>query len=79
MNNKIQSIHLLRGIAGISVVLYHFKGYLNGVYAQKDLGQILFGSGAFWSRIFFYDKWLHYRFINTKHYIQSDFCNKTFF
>ncbi|MCK7029279.1 acyltransferase family protein [Enterobacter kobei] len=53
MNNKIQSIHLLRGIAGISVVLYHFKGYLNGVYAQKDLGQILFGSGAFGVDIFF--------------------------
>ncbi|RAY17555.1 acyltransferase family protein, partial [Enterobacter kobei] len=45
--------HLLRGIAGISVVLYHFKGYLNGVYAQKDLGQILFGSGAFGVDIFF--------------------------
>jgi exopolysaccharide production protein ExoZ len=53
MNNKIQSIHLLRGIAGISVVLFHFKGYLNGVYAQKDLGQILFGSGAFGVDLFF--------------------------
>ncbi|MEZ2585135.1 acyltransferase family protein [Kluyvera intermedia] len=53
MNNKIQSIHLLRGIAGIFVVLYHFKGYLNGVYAQKDLGQILFGSGAFGVDLFF--------------------------
>lgn len=53
MNNKIQSIHLLRGMAGIFVVLYHFKGYLNGVYVQKDLGQILFGSGAFGVDLFF--------------------------
>ncbi len=51
--NKIQSIHLLRGMAGIFVVLFHFKGYLNGVYAQKDLGQILFGSGAFGVDLFF--------------------------
>ncbi|EHN8835990.1 acyltransferase [Enterobacter hormaechei] len=53
MNNRIQSIHFLRGIAAVCVVLYHFKGYLNDVYAQKDLGQILFGSGAFGVDLFF--------------------------
>lgn len=53
MNNKIQSIHLLRGVAVIFVVLYHFKGYLNDVYVQRDLGQILFGSGGFGVDLFF--------------------------
>ncbi|MCM7152192.1 acyltransferase family protein [Enterobacter kobei] len=51
--NKIQSIHLLRGMAALFVVLFHFRGYLNGVYAQKDLGTILFGSGAFGVDLFF--------------------------
>ncbi|HCR2141975.1 TPA: acyltransferase [Enterobacter kobei] len=53
MNNKINSIHLLRGLAGIFVVFYHFRGYLNGVYVQRDLGQILFGSAAFGVDLFF--------------------------
>lgn len=53
MNNKIISIHYLRGIAGLCVVLFHFRGYLNGVYAQKDLGAILFNSGAFGVDLFF--------------------------
>lgn len=53
MKNKIQSIHLLRGMAVIFVVLYHFKGYLNDVYVQRDLGQILFGSGGFGVDLFF--------------------------
>ena len=35
------------------VVLYHFKGYLNNVYVQRDLGQILFGSGGFGVDLFF--------------------------
>lgn len=51
--NKIQSIHLLRGVAVLFVVLYHFKGYLNDVYVQRDLGQILFGSGGFGVDLFF--------------------------
>ncbi|HDR2752568.1 TPA: acyltransferase [Enterobacter asburiae] len=53
MNNKITSIHYLRGIAGLCVVFFHFRGYLNGVYAQKDLGLILFNSGAFGVDLFF--------------------------
>lgn len=40
-------------MAALFVVLFHFRGYLNGVYAQKDLGQILFGSGAFGVDLFF--------------------------
>ncbi|QJT80300.1 acyltransferase [Kosakonia sp. MUSA4] len=53
MKGKIMSIHYLRGIAGLAVVLFHFRGYLNGVYSQKDLGLILFNSGAFGVDLFF--------------------------
>ncbi|EML5900040.1 acyltransferase [Citrobacter freundii] len=53
MNNKILSIHYLRGIAGLMVVFFHFRGYLNDVYSQKDLGLILFKSGAFGVDLFF--------------------------
>ncbi|KAA0520056.1 acyltransferase [Enterobacter ludwigii] len=51
--DKIKSIHYLRGIAALIVVFFHFRGLLNGVYAQKDLGGILFGSGAFGVDLFF--------------------------
>ncbi|MDH0356317.1 acyltransferase [Morganella sp. GD04133] len=50
---KIISIHHLRGIAALSVVFFHFRGILNNTYAQKDLGTILFGSGAFGVDMFF--------------------------
>lgn len=53
MNNKILSIHNLRGIAGIFVVFFHFRSYLNGVYVQQDFGQMLFGSAAFGVDLFF--------------------------
>ncbi|WP_302615625.1 acyltransferase [uncultured Enterobacter sp.] len=53
MNNKIISIHHLRGIAGLFVVFFHFRGYLNGPYAQKDIGSILFNSAAFGVDLFF--------------------------
>ncbi|WP_395264885.1 acyltransferase family protein [Enterobacter soli] len=53
MKNKILSIHHLRGIAALIVVFFHFRGYLNGVYAQKDLGSMLFNSGSFGVDLFF--------------------------
>lgn len=53
VNNKILSIHYLRGIAALLVVFFHFSIYLDGVYVQKDLGWILFGSGAFGVDLFF--------------------------
>lgn len=53
MNSKILSIHQLRGIAALMVVFFHFRGYLNGQYAQKDIGSILFNSGAFGVDLFF--------------------------
>ncbi|HFS2043979.1 TPA: acyltransferase, partial [Escherichia coli] len=43
--NKLDSIQVLRGIAVLLVIAFHFRVYLNGVYAQKDLGDILFGIG----------------------------------
>lgn len=43
---KVKSIHYLRGVAALLVVAYHNKQYLNEVYAQKDLGDLLFISGG---------------------------------
>lgn len=53
MNNKIVSVHHLRGIAAIFVVFFHFRSFLNGVYDYKDLGTVLFGPGAFGVDLFF--------------------------
>lgn len=53
MNNKINSIHQLRGVAALLVVLFHFRIYINGVYSPENLGEILFGSGAFGVDLFF--------------------------
>ncbi|MBE4946364.1 acyltransferase [Enterobacter cloacae complex sp. P1B] len=50
---KIYSIHYLRGIAALFVVLFHFRGYLNNVYAQSNLGDLLFSKGAFGVDLFF--------------------------
>ncbi|HBD4263822.1 TPA: acyltransferase, partial [Escherichia coli] len=50
---KVKSIHYLRGIAALLVVAYHNKQYLNEVYAQKDLGDLLFISGGFGVDLFF--------------------------
>ncbi|EFH0672509.1 acyltransferase, partial [Escherichia coli] len=51
--NKLDSIQVLRGIAVLLVIAFHFRVYLNGVYAQKDLGDILFGIGEVGVDIFF--------------------------
>lgn len=53
MNQKILSIHYLRGIAALLVVFFHFRFYLNDVYVQKDLGNLMFGGGAFGVDLFF--------------------------
>ena len=50
---KIYSIHYLRGIAALFVVLFHFRSYMNNVYAQSNLGDILFSKGAFGVDLFF--------------------------
>ena len=50
---KVYSIHYLRGLAALFVVLFHFRGYLNNVYAQTNLGDLLFSKGAFGVDLFF--------------------------
>ncbi len=53
MAYKIQSIQALRGIAAMLVVLGHMNVYLNDVYVQKNLGDLLFYNGAIGVDIFF--------------------------
>ena len=52
-NVNIVSIHQLRGVAALLVVFFHFRFFLNDIYAQKNLGYILFGGGAFGVDLFF--------------------------
>lgn len=49
----VNSIQYLRGIAALFVVLFHIKWMLNNVYANKNLGDILFISGNFGVDLFF--------------------------
>lgn len=51
--NKIKTIHYLRGIAALLVVCFHIREYINGVYAQQNLGDLLFLSGASGVDLFF--------------------------
>lgn len=53
MKKNILSIHYIRGISALMVVLFHFRGVLNDVYAQKDLGNILFRWGEIGVDAFF--------------------------
>lgn len=43
----------MRGIAALLVVLFHFRMPLNGVYAQKNLGDLLFINGSIGVDLFF--------------------------
>ncbi|MRT05819.1 acyltransferase family protein, partial [Ewingella americana] len=49
----IFTIHYIRGIAALLVVLFHFRADLNKVYSQQDLGDLLFGSGMSGVDLFF--------------------------
>lgn len=49
----IFTIHYIRGIAALLVVLFHFRADLNKVYSQQDLGDLLFGSGMAGVDLFF--------------------------
>ncbi|EBS6313052.1 acyltransferase [Salmonella enterica subsp. enterica serovar Millesi] len=53
MNTKIYSIQALRGIAALMVALGHLNVFLNGVYSQSNLGDLLFFNGAIGVDIFF--------------------------
>lgn len=50
---RLDSIQVLRGVAAILVVLFHFRHYLNDVYPLKDLGDRLFLFGEAGVDIFF--------------------------
>lgn len=49
----IRSVQYLRGLAALLVVFFHFRYYLNDVYAKPDLGDALFQNGAFGVDLFF--------------------------
>ena len=47
-------IQALRGVAALLVVLFHYRGYLDGVYTQTNLGTLLFGQGYMGVDIFLF-------------------------
>ncbi|MGE9066025.1 acyltransferase family protein [Escherichia coli] len=49
----VYTIQMLRGIAALLVVMFHIRGTLNGVYAQSNLGDLLFQSGSAGVDLFF--------------------------
>ncbi|NIF32124.1 acyltransferase [Enterobacter sp. Cy-643] len=49
----VLTIQMLRGIAALIVVMFHIRGTLNGVYAQSNLGDLLFLSGPAGVDLFF--------------------------
>lgn len=50
---RLDSIQVLRGVAAMLVVLFHFRHYINDVYPLKDLGDRLFLFGEAGVDIFF--------------------------
>lgn len=50
---RIRTIHYLRGIAALLVVAFHLRSNLNNVYAQSNLGDLLFQSGSSGIDLFF--------------------------
>lgn len=51
--DKVLSIHYLRGLAALAVVAFHLRPLIDNVYAQKNLGQLLFSHGDFGVDLFF--------------------------
>ncbi|HAO1513936.1 TPA: acyltransferase family protein [Escherichia coli] len=49
----VLSIHYLRGVAALFVVLFHLRSIIAGAYAQENLGDILFDYGYFGVDLFF--------------------------
>lgn len=49
----VYTIQMLRGIAALLVVMFHIRGTLNGVYAQSNLGDLLFINGPSGVDLFF--------------------------
>lgn len=53
MKNKIESIQILRGLAALSVVLFHYRFYLVPDGANADIPNMLFSWGAIGVDLFF--------------------------
>lgn len=53
MKNKIESIQILRGLAALSVVLFHYRFYLVPTGSDMTVPDKLFGWGAFGVDLFF--------------------------
>ena len=51
--SRLDGIQVLRGLAALLVVLFHFRHYINDVYPIKDLGDRLFMFGEAGVDIFF--------------------------
>lgn len=51
--NKIESIQVIRGVAALFVVLFHYRQNINNVYVQTNLGDLLFSYGWFGVDLFF--------------------------
>lgn len=51
--SKVMSIHYLRGLAALAVVAFHLRPALDNIYAQKNLGQMLFSNGNAGVDLFF--------------------------
>ncbi|MEG1210198.1 MAG: acyltransferase [Leclercia sp.] len=49
----VYTIQMLRGVAALLVVMFHIRGTLNGVYAQSNLGDLLFLNGPAGVDLFF--------------------------
>lgn len=80
-SRKLDSIQFLRGIAVLLVVAFHFRQYINSVYAQSDLGDRLFGLGEVGVDIFFVISGfiIVYSSKNKENNTVSEFCIKRFF
>ncbi|MCV5708199.1 acyltransferase [Escherichia coli] len=77
--DKIKSIHYLRGIAALVVVAFHLRSNLNGIYAQKDLGYLLFSGGASGVDLFFIISGFIITLSTAKKTSASDFIIKRLF
>ncbi|MHD0614703.1 acyltransferase family protein [Morganella morganii] len=53
-SKKIESIQVLRGIAALFVVLYHYRNIINSTYSQGNLGDLLFNYGWIGVDLFFF-------------------------
>ncbi len=51
--SKLYSLQYIRGIAALAVLFYHLQASLNNVYAQTNLGELIFSQGQFGVELFF--------------------------